>query len=99
MSDREPRTQGAFVAEGYGRDRGRRIAPPSAAGQHVAHSERGSKSLRGGGVAWARLFDARLGRADGLGGERAEIQVLVGERRDDGAECGPEVVDPRLAPE
>jgi hypothetical protein len=32
----ETRTQGAFVAGGYGRDRGRRIAPPSAVGRHKA---------------------------------------------------------------
>src|SRR5918911_4598385 len=46
MGEREPRTQGSFVAEGYGRDRGRRLAPPIAAGQPVAHFETGSKSLR-----------------------------------------------------
>src|ERR671922_905272 len=40
MGECEPRTQGAFVAGGYGRERGRRIAPPSAAGQPVARFER-----------------------------------------------------------
>jgi hypothetical protein len=32
----------AFVAGGYGRDRGRRIAPPGATGQPVLHFERSS---------------------------------------------------------
>src|SRR5919204_1687234 len=40
MGECETRTQGAFVAGGYGRDRGRRIAPPSAAEQPVLRSER-----------------------------------------------------------
>src|SRR5919109_4256127 len=44
MGECETRTQGAFVAGGYGRDRGRRLAPPSAAGRHVAHFETGSKN-------------------------------------------------------
>src|SRR5207244_8144372 len=37
MEECETRTQGAFVAGGYGRDRGRRIAPSSASRQPGAH--------------------------------------------------------------
>src|SRR5207237_2929575 len=36
------RTQGAFVAGGYGRDRGRRSGPSSAARRHKRHFESGS---------------------------------------------------------
>jgi SAM-dependent methyltransferase len=36
IAECEARTQRAFVAGGYGRDRGRRIAPASAAGRHKA---------------------------------------------------------------
>src|SRR5207248_6717085 len=43
LGECETRTQGVGVAGGYGRDRGRRIAPPSAAGQPVAYFETGSK--------------------------------------------------------
>ena len=42
MSECEARTQGAFVAVGYGRDRGRRIVPLSGARRPLPHSVRAS---------------------------------------------------------
>src|ERR687884_605250 len=48
MGDREPRTQGAFVAGGYGRDRGRRLAP-----DQRGRTARGS--FRNGFLGWLRL--------------------------------------------
>ena len=51
------------------------------------------------GVAGPRLGDAGLRRADDGGPRRAQVEIVVADRGDEGADRRAEVVDPALAPE